>query len=273
MAFVVILACVLASCGAPPPPPEAPRSEAPRSEAPRSEAPRPVSGEDVDGFRDGDGLPDPDNDADGVLDAQDNCPCHPEDADGFEEEDGCPDWDNDRDRIVDPCDQCPNEPEVYNGVEDLDGCPDRAIIQILGSRIQIVEHVYFDKNSAAIPASAQPLLDAVAAVLRDYPHIELLEVEGHAAMEERGATRLASRRAEAVRQALLARGVAPSRLRAQGYGTTRPLDTNATPRGRERNRRAQFRIVQAAAPPSAPAPAPHDPCPTGPPPEPASVCE
>ncbi len=77
--------------------------------------------EDRDGFEDGDGCPDPDNDYDGVGDDADRCPGELEDADGFEDTDGCPDPDNDRDGIPDGEDACPVEP----GPEESHrrGCP------------------------------------------------------------------------------------------------------------------------------------------------------
>ena len=101
----------------------------------------PKEAEDIDGFEDSDGCPDPDNDKDGVCDpwvAQkglqekyasvcrgiDKCPDIPEDIDGFQDEDGCPDLDNDGDKIPDIQDQCPNAPEDYDGFQDNDGCPD-----------------------------------------------------------------------------------------------------------------------------------------------------
>lgn len=80
--------------------------------------------EDIDGFQDDDGCPDPDNDADGVPDGFDGQPLLMEDYDGFEDEDGVPDLDNDGDGIVDERDMCPNEPEDLDGFEDEDGCPD-----------------------------------------------------------------------------------------------------------------------------------------------------
>jgi len=80
--------------------------------------------EDVDGFEDEDGCPDPDNDADGVPDSSDACPDDAEDADGFEDSDGCPDLDNDGDGILDVADACPNAPEDVDGFQDADGCPD-----------------------------------------------------------------------------------------------------------------------------------------------------
>ena len=49
----------------------------------------PEEPEDIDGYKDGDGCIDPDNDGDGLLDAADSCPDEPEDADGFKDEDGC----------------------------------------------------------------------------------------------------------------------------------------------------------------------------------------
>jgi hypothetical protein len=63
--------------------------------------------EDVDGFEDTEGCPDPDNDGDGILDGSDQCPMEPEDADGFEDENGCPDPDNDGDGILDAADAVP----------------------------------------------------------------------------------------------------------------------------------------------------------------------
>lgn len=68
---------------------------------------------------------DADADGDGISDRNDQCPSDPEDIDGFEDGDGCPDPDNDRDGILDAADKCPNQAETFNGYEDADGCPDR----------------------------------------------------------------------------------------------------------------------------------------------------
>jgi hypothetical protein len=84
----------------------------------------PERAEDLDGFEDADGCPDPDNDADGLADAVDRCPDAAEDGDGFEDADGCPDPDNDADGIPDERDDCATEAEDRDGFEDADGCPD-----------------------------------------------------------------------------------------------------------------------------------------------------
>ena len=84
----------------------------------------PAQAEDVDGFQDSDGCPDPDNDGDLIIDARDRCPLEAEDRDTFEDEDGCPDKDNDKDGIDDLHDHCPLQAETKNGFKDEDGCPD-----------------------------------------------------------------------------------------------------------------------------------------------------
>lgn len=59
-----------------------------------------------------------DLDEDGVAGSKDKCPYLPEDLDGFEDDDGCPDPDNDRDGVPDEDDACPNE-----AGDGDDGCP------------------------------------------------------------------------------------------------------------------------------------------------------
>lgn len=81
----------------------------------------PDTPEDLDGFEDVDGCPDPDNDADTIADADDACPGEPEDPDGFEDVDGCPDLDNDADTVADVDDACPDA----GGPVQLGGCPDQ----------------------------------------------------------------------------------------------------------------------------------------------------
>jgi outer membrane protein OmpA-like peptidoglycan-associated protein len=55
---------------------------------------------------------------------------------------------------------------------------------------------------------------------------------------------LSRQRAEAVRQALISRGVAPGRLSIKGYGKRDPIADNGTPQGRRLNRRVEFRIIE-----------------------------
>ena len=56
---------------------------------------------------------------------------------------------------------------------------------------------------------------------------------------------LSSARAAAVTRALIEKGIAPERIRAIGYGDTRPRDDNGSAAGRARNRRVSF-VLQLA---------------------------
>jgi len=84
----------------------------------------PAEPEDIDGFEDLEGCPDPDNDRDGVLDVADQCIMEPEDVDTWQDDDGCPDPDNDGDGLVDVDDGCPLEAEDIDSWQDDDGCPE-----------------------------------------------------------------------------------------------------------------------------------------------------
>ena len=108
-----LTSCVVVPDKSPPPATPQPASTAPASSttpAPSAPALQPSSGE-----RDGDGLADP----------VDQCPDDPEDLDGFTDEDGCPDPDNDTDGVLDVDDLCPNDPEDRDGKQDEDGCPEK----------------------------------------------------------------------------------------------------------------------------------------------------
>jgi OmpA-OmpF porin, OOP family len=80
----------------------------------------PLVAEDRDGFQDADGQPDPDNDGDGVLDAEDACAL----LRGVAENKGCPDSDADQDGLVDRLDRCVQDTEDLDGFQDEDGCPE-----------------------------------------------------------------------------------------------------------------------------------------------------
>lgn len=233
-----------------------------------------VDPEDLDGFKDGDGCPDPDNDSDSVVDIRDSCPKVAEDPDGFEDGDGCPDPDNDLDGIpdsVDQCrdqagdratngcpsqdsdkdgvadvnDKCPAKPETKNGYLDDDGCPDKAPthVRVTKTEIEISETIQFETGRAGILPVSRPILDDVAQVLKDRPDLKI-RVEGHT--DDQGSDdqnlKLSQDRAESVRAYLVGRGVEANRLRAEGLGETRPVDTNRTSQGRARNRRVEFHI-------------------------------
>jgi outer membrane protein OmpA-like peptidoglycan-associated protein len=202
--------------------------------------------EDLDGFQDQDGCPDGDNDGDGILDVDDLCPDDPEDIDQWEDEDGCPDADNDNDRILDEDDECPNEPEKYNTYKDEDGCPDRGKVDFDGSKMYVMEKIYFEYNSAVIKQQSHAILRTVAQTLQLNPDLALLEIQGHT--DERGTDeynlRLSQSRAESVRNFLIDEGVAAERLEARGYGERMPLEPHSNQQAWAKNRRVEFVIIK-----------------------------
>jgi len=180
-----------------------------------------------------------DTDHDGIADADDYCPTAAEDKDGLDDDDGCPDTDNDGDRIADANDKCPNEPETYNGFEDDDGCPDRGRVVVTDTSLEILEQVYFAKDSEAIEARSRPIVDAIAATLAGNPEIAKVEIGGHASSDEGDVWGLSAHRASAVRDALVARGIAGSRIVVVPYGATQPVGSDG-----DKNRRVELQIAE-----------------------------
>ena len=78
------------------------------------------------------------------------------------------------------------------------------------------------------------------------PQLQLVEVQGHC--DIRGGHEynmgLSQRRAEAVRDYLVSKGIEASKLVARGYGLTRPIADNTTKEGMSQNRRVEFVIMQ-----------------------------
>ncbi|HET7499350.1 MAG TPA: OmpA family protein, partial [Kofleriaceae bacterium] len=197
-----------------------------------------------------------DRDGDGIRDDQDSCPDRPEDIDGFEDGDGCPDIDNDLDRVLDIADKCPNEPETYNGFEDDDGCPDTVPSDVDALR-GTIEGLSYGEGETAVRDTATPALRRIAKTMTTHPSIRVVLI-GHTDDREArqfapaGAGQppdvealsadLSRARAEAVRNALVATGIAAARIEIQGKGFDDPVADNTRPRGRLANRRVEIKL-------------------------------
>jgi outer membrane protein OmpA-like peptidoglycan-associated protein len=187
-----------------------------------------------------------DADRDGISDADDKCPNEAEDMDHFEDMDGCPeeDPDTDQDGVPDHQDDCPEAKETINGVDDDDGCPDTGDPRVIyeDGEFKILDAVQFEHGSAKVTEKSRSLLDQVALMIKSYPQVERVRIEGHT--DDTGPEdvnqRLSEQRANSVRTYLINKGVSPKRLSAKGYGESKPLVDGTSESDRTQNRRVQF---------------------------------
>lgn len=194
-----------------------------------------------------------DSDGDGVPDSRDKCP---DTVRGVEVTlDGCPTDDKDGDGVPDSIDECPNTPAgakvLPNGCAlegdcrkprpgekvDKNGC---AI-----DRNFILRGVKFEFDSDRLTQAAQLILNEVAGTLQAYPEIAV-RLEGHTDGIGSDAYNLglSERRANSVKNYLTGRGIVGTRMTPQGFGESRPIDTNDTEAGRENNRRVELGVVE-----------------------------
>lgn len=132
--------------------------------------------------------------------------------------------------------EAPAEAKSQNGVR----------IKQIGNGTQITgdESLLFDTGKATVKTGGLQFLDKLAKALRDKPQANVL-VEGHTDNVGTAAYNdsLSERRALAVRQALIERNVAASRISARGLGMGKPLADNGTPEGRAANRRTEIFVI------------------------------
>ncbi len=107
--------------------------------------------------------------------------------------------------------------------------------------------VQFATSSAAVKPGFERTLAKVANVIRQHPGTRITVI-GHTDSTGSDAynQRLSERRAEAVRDRLVARGVAAGQLATVGRGPLEPRADNATPEGRAANRRVEMVLTQPA---------------------------
>jgi OOP family OmpA-OmpF porin len=121
--------------------------------------------------------------------------------------------------------------------------PDATAEQVIGALN--LAAINFGTGSSDLPGTTQPLLASAARALAALPPETRIVIHGHT--DNRGAIdanlALSNQRAEAVRAALVARGVPTERLTAQAHGDSRPVASNATEEGRFRNRRIEYSLA------------------------------
>lgn len=177
------------------------------------------------------GCPIPDTDKDGVNDEEDRCITEA----GPASNQGCPLVDTDGDGILDKDDWCPNE----KGLKENNGCPKLEEYNFNAKSIQ------FATGSTRLLTTATKELDKLVVILNEHPDFRI-SIEGHTDNTGQAAFNqsLSEKRANAVKDYLVKKGISEDRLTAAGFGQTQPIEDNKTSKGRAANRRVDFKLVR-----------------------------
>jgi outer membrane protein OmpA-like peptidoglycan-associated protein len=119
-----------------------------------------------------------------------------------------------------------------------------ALHPIRRGQILTLNNLFFALNSSQITPASDRELKTLTALLLAHPDVHI-EIAGHT--DNTGTDgynlTLSGQRALSVREALIARGIAPERLSAKGFGNTHPIAANDTEEGRRQNRRVECIVV------------------------------
>lgn len=206
--------------------------------------------------KDGDGTPDkldacvdipgpkeykgcPDRDGDTVLDKEDGCP----DVAGPVENKGCPWPDTDKDGLIDKDDKCP----TVAGVKEYQGCPPPPPIKAAEQKIieRAFKSLEFQTGKDIIVAKSLPSLNELAKLLKAHDKDWQLKLSGHTDNQGNADKNmeLSEKRANAVKRYLVKKGATATNIITEWFGQTQPIDTNDTPKGRQKNRRVEMKIL------------------------------
>jgi peptidoglycan-associated lipoprotein len=113
--------------------------------------------------------------------------------------------------------------------------------------VNVGDRVYFDTDAHDVRDDARPILEGQAGWLRRYPNVRV-RIEGNA--DERGTREynlaLGARRANAVRDYLVAQGVSSGRISTISFGKEQPIDPGTSEESYQRNRNGHTAIVDGA---------------------------
>jgi outer membrane protein OmpA-like peptidoglycan-associated protein len=147
-----------------------------------------------------------------------------------------------------------NAPQIGTGGAATDGTSGAAPVPPTAAQMATCDEsmarllssstIEFDTASTSLGASSDNSLTAIARAVNYCRGV--LRIEGHTDNVGLDANNnvLSRKRAEAVRSALIARGVPANRLVAEGFGASKPVATNNNEGGRARNRRIEIRSVR-----------------------------
>jgi len=138
--------------------------------------------------------------------------------------------DSDRDGVVDSADKCPDT--IAGAKVNKVGC-------------WVVKGINFSTDKAEIRSQDHAGLDEVVVVLKENPTVKV-EIQGHTDNmgPEAYNQALSERRADAVMNYFVEKGIAKDRLSSKGFGMSQPVASNDTREGRFQNRRVQLKPIK-----------------------------
>ena len=109
----------------------------------------------------------------------------------------------------------------------------------------VLKNIAFEYNKTTLLAVSFPELDRVVLFITDND-LQLIEISGHTDSDGSDIYNktLSQGRAKSVVDYLVSKGIAATKLRAVGYGKSKPIDTNQSPEGKAINRRVEFLLVK-----------------------------
>lgn len=111
----------------------------------------------------------------------------------------------------------------------------------------VLKNMFFATNKTKILEESEPALQMLYEYMIDEMNAgRRIKIVGHTDSVGKDAAnmKLSDGRANAVRQALIDRGIEGSRIEAEGRGETEPIDTNDTEEGRQNNRRVEIVVLE-----------------------------
>ena len=108
-----------------------------------------------------------------------------------------------------------------------------------------LKDIYFDFNSFELPHESKVVIDEFYDFLIENPNLKI-SIEGHTDNigNDQDNLLLSEKRAESVYKALVEKGIPESRLNYKGFGESKPVASNNSEEGRQRNRRTEFVIIE-----------------------------
>jgi OOP family OmpA-OmpF porin len=188
------------------------------------------------GTKENNGCPDKDTDGDSVLDKDDECVTIP----GPVENKGCPFSDKDGDKVADKDDACPED----QGPVSNKGCP--RVDKKVREKINVLaKNIFFNSGKSDLSPRSVSTLNKIKDIMMQYPNVKF-KILGHT--DDKGNfdknMKLSDDRSAAVVNWLGSKGVSTSNLSSEGFGSTKPISTNATEAGRATNRRTEIEIIE-----------------------------